>query len=87
MAFLLDPVIIANLIFCIIIVILSIWAFKKIKYKAILYIGAGFGLFGIAHLAVLMGYGSSETILIIIRSLAYIIVIFALIKIIHEHET
>ncbi|MCK9151417.1 hypothetical protein [Methanobacterium alcaliphilum] len=84
MAVLLDPVIIANLFFCIVIVILSFWAFKKIKNIAILYIGAAFGLFGISHLAVIIGYESSETILIIIRGLAYVLVIIALIKAVYE---
>jgi len=73
-------VLIANLIFCIIIVILSIWAYNKTKNPTKLYIGAAFGLFGIAHLAVLMGYESSLTALIVIRSLAYILVILSLIR-------
>jgi hypothetical protein len=75
-----DPVLIANLIFCIIIVILSYWAYKKIKNTSMLYIGAAFGLFGISHLAVLMGYDSSLMALIIVRSLGYIMVIIALLR-------
>ncbi len=75
-----EPITFANLIFCIVIVILSYWTFKKIKNIAILYIGAAFGLFGLSHLAVLLGYESSAIILIISRSFAYILVILALIK-------
>jgi hypothetical protein len=47
-----------------------------------LYIGAAFGLFGISHLVNLIGLGAELTdLLIIIRTLGYLIVIFALYKV------
>ena len=84
MAFIWDPVYATNLLFCIIIVALSYWAYRKKENASPLYIGAAFGLFGISHLAVLLGYKSSEIVLIIIRTLAYLIVIFALYKVAFE---
>ena len=47
-----------------------------------LYIGIAFGLFGISHLATLIGYRAMfETGLIWIRTLAYIIVSIALLTV------
>jgi hypothetical protein len=80
MALVLDPVIIVNLIFCIIIVALGIAGYEKVKSMVPLYIAAAFGLFGISHFATILGYASSSTVLVIIRSLAYIVVIYALYK-------
>ena len=80
MALVLDPVIIVNLIFCIIIVALGIVGYKKVKSTVPLYIAAAFGLFGISHFATILGYASSLTALVIIRSLAYLVVIYALYK-------
>ncbi|MBI5679772.1 MAG: hypothetical protein HZC47_02615 [Methanobacterium sp.] len=73
-----DPVTIVNLIFCIIIVILGYAGYKKMDNTFPLYIGAAFGLFGISHLAVILGYASSEAGLVIIRGFAYLIVIYKL---------
>ncbi|MGB9978958.1 hypothetical protein [Methanobacterium sp.] len=80
MALVVDPVIIVNLIFCIVIVALGIVGYKKVKSTVPLYIAAAFGLFGISHFATILGYASSSTVLVIIRGLAYIIVIYALYK-------
>lgn len=77
----LDPVIIINLIFCIIIVALGIVGYKKVKNTVPLYIAAAFGLFGISHFATILGYASSSAALVVIRGLAYVIVIYALYKI------
>ncbi|MEL7671095.1 MULTISPECIES: hypothetical protein [Methanobacterium] len=80
MVLVLDPVIIVNLIFCIIIVALGIVGYEKVKSTVPLYIAAAFGLFGISHFATILGYASSLTVLVIIRSLAYIVIIYALYK-------
>jgi hypothetical protein len=47
-----------------------------------LYIGAAFGLFGLSHFITLLGFGggATTTALVIIRTIAYLIVIFALLK-------
>jgi len=47
-----------------------------------LYIGVAFGLFGISHLVSLVGLGAALTdMLLIIRTLAYLVFIFALYKV------
>jgi hypothetical protein len=67
-----------NLIFCIIIVVLGYWAYTKVKDPLPLYIGMAFGLFGISHLALIFGMQSNENSLVVIRSLAYLLIIYAL---------
>ena len=79
MAFTWDPIYTVNLALCIIIFILGCWGYKKQKDTMPLYIGIAFGLFGISHLVTLFDMASSMTnVLIVIRVLAYLLVIFAL---------
>ena len=74
-----DPVTFINLVLCIVIVILAGLCFKKCRDNLPLYIGGAFGLFGISHAATLAGLKVPLTIpLIIIRTLAYVLVIIAL---------
>jgi hypothetical protein len=85
MAVVYDPVTIINLLFCIIIVFLGYVGYKKLDNAFPLYIGVAFGLFGISHLAVILGYASSEAGLVLIRGFGYIIVIFALYLMAFKH--
>ncbi len=80
MAIVLDPVTILNLVFCIIIVGLGYWEYNKKKSLIALYIAITFGLFGIAHLAIILGMKSSDIFIMIIRSIAYLVIIYALYK-------
>ncbi|MBU7013451.1 MAG: hypothetical protein HXS52_13135 [Theionarchaea archaeon] len=77
-----DPLYVVNLVLCIIIVALGYWGSKKSGDSVPLYIGIAFGLFGISHLSILLGLKDTlETPLIIVRLLAYLVVIFALYKV------
>ena len=81
-----DPIIFINLILCIIIVVLGYRIFKKSGEKLPLYIGIAFGLFGVSHAATLAGLKVPLTLpLIIIRTLAYLIVIYALYMYLREN--
>ena len=74
-----DPVITTNFVLCIVILILGIWAYAKKKGDAALYIGIAFGLFAISHLITLLGLAAGLTVfLIVIRLIAYILVVVAL---------
>jgi len=78
MAFIWDPITAVNLVLSIIILVLGYWGYKKSKDKIPLYIGIAFGLFGVSHIATLLDFKQSlESVLIIIRTLAYLIVIYA----------
>lgn len=81
MAFNWDPIYVVNLILCIIIVLLGYWGYQKKKNSILLYIGIAFGLFGISHLAILLGLRTAlEDVLIVVRLVAYLLVVFAVYK-------
>ncbi len=70
---------IINLVLCVIILCIGIWGYSKKKSDVALYIGMAFGLFGVSHLLTLLGMAAAmDTILIIVRLLAYLLVVFAL---------
>jgi hypothetical protein len=74
-----DPILFVNLLLCIGIVILGYLCFRKSGDMLPAYIGSAFGLFGISHAATLAGLKVPLTVpLIIIRTLAYVLVLFAL---------
>ncbi|GAB4308478.1 MAG: hypothetical protein Kow0019_05000 [Methanobacteriaceae archaeon] len=75
-----DPLALINLVFCVIIVLLGAWCYIKKKNTLAIYIGIGFGLFGISHFMVLIGADSASISLVIIRSLGYLVVILAVLK-------
>jgi hypothetical protein len=71
-----------NFVLCVVIVALAIVAYSSKKRMIALYVGVAFGLFGISHLVNLVGLGAALTdLLLIIRTLAYLIVIYALYKV------
>ncbi|KAF5089129.1 hypothetical protein [Methanobacterium aggregans] len=80
MAFVWDPVSVLNLFFCIVIVLLGYWAYRQRENLIAIYIAIGFALFGISHIAVLLGSQSSEVSLLVVRTLGYLVVIFAMYK-------
>ncbi len=77
-----DPITTMNFALCVVIVALAVAAYNKKKNEAALYIGAAFGFFGLSHFITLLGFGggATTTALVIIRTIAYLIVIFALLK-------
>ncbi len=75
-----DPILFVNLVLCIIIVLLGIICYRRSHDPLPLFIAAAFGLFGISHAATLLGYRVPLTVpLIIIRTLAYLLVVYALV--------
>ena len=78
MALIWDSMTAVNLVLSVIILVLGYWGYKKSNDKMLLYVGIAFGLFGISHIATLLGFKESlESVLIIIRTLAYLTVIYA----------
>jgi len=73
---------IVNLILGVVILAIGIWAFSRKKGDAPLYIGIAFGLFAVTHLLTLIGLASLLAIfIIIVRIIAYLLVIFAIYRI------
>ncbi len=72
---------VVNLILCIIIFTFGLVSWARTKVGVELYVGAAFGLFGLSHLATLLGWNVAlSTVLIIIRTLAYLLVAYALVR-------
>jgi uncharacterized membrane protein YhfC len=72
---------VVNLTLCIIILALGVLGYKKVNNKTPLYVGIAFGLFGVSHLATILGYKDTlEAVLIEVRTVAYLTVIVALYK-------
>jgi uncharacterized membrane protein (UPF0136 family) len=79
MNFVWDPISAVNLILCIVILILGVAGYRRSRSAIPLYIGIAFGLFGLSHLATLMGLKDTlEVALVVVRTVAYLIVAFAL---------
>jgi hypothetical protein len=75
-----DPTTLINFIFTLIIVILGFWVYRIKKLILALYISLAFGLFTISHLAILLGTSSTDISIIIIRTLGYLVIIYALVR-------
>lgn len=68
-----------NLIMCLGIFVVGYLAYKKKKDKLLLNIGIAFGFFAVSHLVVLLGFrGNVATMLVLIRAIAYLIILVAL---------
>lgn len=73
-----DPVYLVNLILCVVIVVFGYLGFRKAKDLWPLFIAIAFALFGISHLLTLLGLKEALTGgLIAIRTIAYLLVIYA----------
>jgi hypothetical protein len=78
MSFVWDPITFINLILCILIVVLGYMGWQRSKNEVAMQLAVAFGLFGISHLATLFGLKNSlDVLLIVIRTLAYLIVTYA----------
>jgi uncharacterized membrane protein (UPF0136 family) len=74
-----DTLVFINLILCIVILVFGLISWQRKKNRVVLYVGTAFGLFGLSHLANLLGLSTNlNVLLIIIRTLAYLLVAYAL---------
>ena len=78
MTFTLDPIYLTNFILCIVIVVLGGVGYSRSKNKAPLFISIAFALFAASHMLTLWGLQATlTTFLIVIRVIAYALVIAA----------
>jgi len=74
-----DTLTFVNLVLCIVILVFGIISYQRMKSRVTLYVGIAFGLFGLSHLATLLSLNTTLNIeLIIIRTLAYLLVTYAM---------
>ncbi len=70
---------VVNFVLAAVIFILGLALFARKRNPVALYVGIAFGLFAISHLVTLLNLAASlALLLVVIRTLAYLIVIFAL---------
>jgi hypothetical protein len=73
-----DPIIMVNLIFCIIILALGITSYLKMKRTWPLFIGIAFGLFGVTHLFTILDMAESlDSLMLVMRIIGYGLVLSA----------
>ena len=74
-----NPIYAVNLVLCIATLILGVLGYRRSRSLVPLYIGIAFGLFGLSHLATLLGLKDTlEAVLVVVRTAAYLLVAFAL---------
>jgi hypothetical protein len=67
-----DPTILLNLIFCIIILALGVTGYLKMKRLWPLLLGVAFGFFGVSHLFTIIGIDESqEVVMLVTRIIGY----------------
>ncbi len=79
MTFTWDPVYGVNFVLCVLIFIFGLIGWRRARSAVPLYIGVAFALFGVSHLATLLGLLEAyRTELIAVRTTAYLLVAFVL---------
>ena len=75
-----DPVALLNVVFCIIILIMGVWGYKKTA-EISLYVGIAFLFFAISHILTILGLSADlPYVLLATRIVGYLIIIHALYK-------
>jgi glycerol-3-phosphate acyltransferase PlsY len=83
----LDPVTVVNFLLGLIILLLGIFEYKKSSDTVVLLIGTAFGLFAFSHLLTLLGYAAAlDWFIIVIRIIAYLVVIYAILVIVRKNR-
>ena len=83
----LDPVTVVNFLLAVIILLLGIFEYKKSSDTMVLLIGTAFGLFALSHLLTLLGYAAAfDWFIIVIRIIAYLVVIYAILVIVRKNR-
>lgn len=68
-----------NIVLCVVIVALGYLAYKKKEDRLPIYVSVAFAIFGISHIITLLGFKESlMNFLIIIRAVAYLLIVLAL---------
>jgi len=77
-----DSIYVMNLLLCVLILVLGIRAYTRGKRLMPLLVGIAFGLFGLSHLANLLGLHDSLTkVLLVMRTFAYLLIVYIQYKI------
>ncbi|MGC9435981.1 MAG: hypothetical protein ACP5C4_07880 [Methanomicrobiales archaeon] len=80
-----DPVLLVNILLCLTIFILGLEGYRRTGSDLPFLVAIAFGLFALSHLVALLGFGAAlETVLIAVRTLAYVLIIFMLVVLLYR---
>ena len=76
MVLVLEPIPVTNLFFSALIVIIGLMAYRRTKKDSPLYVAGAFLLFGLSHLATILGLeGFLATPLLVLRIIGYLLIV------------
>jgi hypothetical protein len=81
----LDPIPLTNLVLATSIFVLGLWGYHKSGRKTEALVGVAFGLFAFTHLLVVLGTSSTELLILVVRIVAYLIVVYAMLLVATGH--
>lgn len=76
-----DLITLVNFVLATAIFALGFWGYRKSGRLTEALVGTAFGLFALTHLLVLLGTSSTQLLILVIRIVAYLIVMFAMLRV------
>ena len=80
-----DPITLTNFILATGIFLLGLWGYRKSGRQTEALVGAAFGIFAFTHLLVLLGASRTALLILILRIIAYLIVMYAMLRVATGH--
>jgi hypothetical protein len=80
-----DPIPLVNFVLATSIFALGLWGYHRSGRKTEAIIGVAFGLFAFTHLLVLLGTSSTELLILVVRIVAYLVVMYAMLRVATGH--
>ncbi|MEN6342269.1 MAG: hypothetical protein ABFC89_06875 [Methanospirillum sp.] len=84
-SFTLDPIPLTNFVLATAIFALGLWGYHKSGRLTEALVGVAFGLFAITHFLVLIGTSTTDLPILVIRIVAYLIVMYAMLRVAAGH--
>lgn len=80
-----DLIPLVNLVLATSIFVLGLWGYRKSGRETEALVGVAFGLFAFTHLLVVLGTSSTELLILIVRIVAYLVVMYAMLRVATGH--
>ena len=80
-----DLIPLVNFVLATAIFALGLWGYRKSGRATEAIVGAAFGLFAFTHLLVLLGISRTELLILVLRIIAYLVVMYAMLRVASGH--
>ncbi|HIH02678.1 MAG TPA: hypothetical protein HA263_02105 [Methanoregulaceae archaeon] len=80
-----DLIPLVNFVLATAIFALGLWGYRRSGRQTEALVGVAFGLFAITHLLTLLGISSTELLILIVRIIAYVVVMYAMFRVAAGH--